>query len=272
MPRRIDSTTELYGLIGMNIGYSLSPIIHNYLFEKLGINAVYLTFDVIEEKFEVGFKGLLEVARGLNVTIPYKERAADLIDELDPTTRKIGAVNTIHAKTGYNTDYLAVKQLVAERVGRLDGMKCLIIGAGGAAKASSFALAELGGEIYIVNRTRKRAEVLAKRLVDEGYNAHAVDDFDVRPNVLLNAVPNSSYALPYCSWDTLVLVIDLVYTPVNTVIIRQSMDRGVATINGLEVLVRQALLSQSIWQGSDLLYLEEEVMNYLCQETRSVKC
>jgi shikimate dehydrogenase len=268
MPQ-INTSTKLYGLIGMEINYSLSPFIHNYIFELINDNSIYLAFDVVEDKFENAFKGLLEIAKGLNITIPYKEKALKYLEELDTIAEKIGAVNTIYMKKGYNTDYLAIKQLVYEKVGRIDGMKCLVAGAGGAAKASSYALGDLGGIIYILNRTRTRAENLVTKLKRAGYDAYIVENLSNAYDLILNATPDSSY-IPRKYIGGL-LVIDLVYKPVKTPLIMNAIDKGIKVINGLEVLIRQALIAQSIWHSKDLLGLEEEVRKYICREIPSVE-
>jgi shikimate dehydrogenase len=103
MPR-INASTKLYGLVGMEISYSLSPAIHNYVFDLLEDNSVYLAFSISEDRFEVAFKGLLEVSSGLNVTIPYKEKVIKYLRKLDPIAERVGAVNTIYMNRGYNTD------------------------------------------------------------------------------------------------------------------------------------------------------------------------
>lgn len=269
MPR-IDASTKLYGLVGMGISYTLSPAIHNYIFELSGVNAVYLAFDIADDRFDTAFKGLQEVAEGLNVTIPYKERALQHIKRLSPLIERIGCINTVHKGEGYNTDYLAVKQLVSERAGSVDGMKCLVVGAGGAAKASSYALAELGCTIHIMNRTRSRAEELASRLRGYGYDARAIAECEPGYDVLLNATPDPSHIPSKCVGSF--LVVDLVYRPVKTPLIRAALERGARVINGLEVLIRQAILAQSIWQGRNLLGVEGEVRDYICRATPSVEC
>ncbi|MEM1610579.1 MAG: shikimate dehydrogenase [Sulfolobales archaeon] len=270
MMPRIDATTDLYCLVGMGISYSLSPAIHNHIFELIGDNSVYLAFDIAEESFDIAFRGLLEISRGLNITIPYKERAIKYLKELEPIVEKIGAINTVYMKRGYNTDYLAIKQLVRERFGGLDGMKCLVAGAGGAAKASSYALGDLGCSIYIMNRTRARAEELVARLRDSRYEAYITENCSEGYDVVLNATPDPSYIPASCLRSA--LIIDLVYRPVKTRLIIAAIERGIPFINGLEILVRQALLAQGIWHGRDLLHLEEEVMRYLCREIPSVEC
>jgi shikimate dehydrogenase len=269
MPR-INASTKLYGLVGMEISYSLSPAIHNYVFDLLEDNSVYLAFSISEDRFEVAFKGLLEVSSGLNVTIPYKEKVIKYLRKLDPIAERVGAVNTIYMNRGYNTDYLAIKQLVRESVGGIDGMKCLVAGAGGAAKASSYALGDLGCDIYIMNRTRARAEDLMNRLRSSGYKADITDGCINSYDILLNATPDSTYIPGSCLKG--LLVIDLVYRPIKTPLIRAAIEKGIAFIDGLEILVRQALLAQSIWHNRDLTHLEEEVRGYLCREILSEEC
>jgi shikimate dehydrogenase len=144
-----------------------------------------------------------------------------------------------------------------------------VAGAGGAAKASSYALGDLGGIVYIMNRTKARAENLVFRLRNAGYDAYIAENFGTNYDVILNATPNSSYIPSKCVEG--LLVIDLVYKPVKTKLIRTAMDKGIPVIDGLEILIRQALIAQSIWQGKDLLYLEEEVKKHICQEIPSVE-
>ncbi len=260
--REIDSSTRLCGLIGMGIRYTLSPAIHNYVFELSGFNAVYLAFDIAEEIFDKSIAGLIEITLGLNVTIPYKERIMGHIEKLDPVVSRIGAVNTIYGKTGYNTDYLAIKQLVEKKIGKLEGAECLVFGAGGAAKAASYALGDLGCSVYIVNRTRARAEELAERMRSHGYQAEAIQDCNsVKYDVILNATPDPSSIPKNCIKGS--LAIDLVYRPVKTQLIEVAEKKHVNIIDGLQILVRQALLSQSIWQQRDLTGLEDEVVSYL---------
>lgn len=266
----VDPRTKLYSLIGRGIGYTLSPTIHNYVFRRVGVNAIYIAFDLSEEVFEKAVLGLLELCGGINVTIPYKERIISYLDRLDRIASRIGAVNTIYRRAGYNTDYEAVKSLTMERIGGLEGSGCLVIGAGGAAKASSFALGDLGCRIDIVNRTRKRAEELVERLRSGGIEARAVERCTGTYDVVVNATPDPSSLA--CTCTPKILAIDLVYRPVKTELIRKTIEMGVRYITGLEILVRQALLAQGIWFERDLLYLEREVIGKLCQETLSGEC
>jgi shikimate dehydrogenase len=253
----IDYSTKLFGIIGNKISYTLSPAIHNYSFEKLGINAVYLAFDIEEEKFDLVVKGLLEVGEGFNVTIPYKEKIIPLLEGLSKEAEEIGAINTIFRKKGFNTDYLAVKSLVLEKGEKIE--KSLIFGAGGAAKAASFALSSLGSEIFIINRTRDKAQELVNRLTERGYYAKVVESCNFSYDAVVNSTPNPSYIPDECTKGK--LAIEFVYSPLNTEFLIKASKKGLRVINGLEILVRQALEAQKIWFGKSLN--DKEVVDFL---------
>ncbi|MEM1873405.1 MAG: hypothetical protein QXS85_04635 [Acidilobaceae archaeon] len=268
---KIDAQTKLFGILGDRISYTLSPAIHNLVFSKTGFNAVYLVFDVPRDRFQQAIEGLLALAEGFNVTTPYKEQVVLYLRGLDVSAEKVGAVNTVHRGVGYNTDYMAVKQLVWEAVGRLAGGECLVAGAGGAAKASALALAELGCTVRVLNRTRARAEELVARLNTLALNATVEDRCERVYDVLVNATPDPEWVLRQ-GCEARELALDLVYRPVVTKLIARALERGARVVTGLHVLIRQALLAQSIWQSRDLGYLEEEVRDYLCLEILSGEC
>ncbi len=255
----INIDTKLFGLIGHNISYTLSPAIHNYVFQEVGYNAIYLAFDVAREKFDKIIPALLELCEGLNVTIPYKEEVIKFLNGIDHNAEKINAVNTIHRGYGYNTDYIAIKSLVMERMENLEDMICYIYGAGGAAKASAIALGDLGCKLYIVNRSIERAITFVKRLNNLGYKAYVGDRCLDKVDVVVNATPNPSFVHDNCL--TAKLVVELVYNPVETVLIKKARSKGIEVIDGIKILVRQALEAQKIWNG--ITFSEDRVIRYL---------
>ncbi len=255
----IDVNTKLFGLIGYNISYTLSPAIHNYVFREIGYNAVYLVFDLSEEKFNKMMDTLIELCEGFNITIPYKEKIVGFLKDFDSNAKKIGAVNTVYRGRGYNTDYTAIKSLVKEKINSLQDMICYIYGAGGAAKASAIALGDLGCKISIVNRSIERAIELVKRLNSLGYEARVENKCSEKIDVVVNATPNPLFVHDDCLKAR--LVIDLVYRPVETILIKKARNRGVDVIDGIRILVRQALDAQRIWHGNT--YSEEKVIRYL---------
>jgi shikimate dehydrogenase len=260
--REIDGKTELFGLIGSGIAYTLSPAIHNYIFEKLDYNAIYYPFDVPKEKFEKVVEGLLEVCKGLNVTIPYKEAIIPYLSSLDKTAEKVGAVNTVYGRRGFNTDYIAVKKLVSRYRELVESASCYVFGAGGAAKAVAIALGELGCEkIVIVNRTREKAARVVQRLKNMGFNAEIGNILCMERRVVVaNATPNPDFVPDICV-EKAQLVIELVYRPLETSLVKRALRAGARVINGIEILVEQAVEAQKIWLGID--FPVEEVLRYL---------
>jgi shikimate dehydrogenase len=260
--RLIDTKTELYGLVGSGISYTLSPAIHNFIFEKAEHNAIYYPFDVPEEKFDQIIRALLELCKGLNVTIPYKERVVGHLNSLDATAEKTGAVNTIFRWRRYNTDYIALRKLISKFKNLVSGSTCYIFGAGGVVRAVAVALGELGCEaIVIINRTLERALKVVHLLKARGFNAYVGNSIcNARELIVANATPNPDFIPDNCV-ENAKLVIELVYRPVETSLVKRAAAKRVNVINGLEILVAQAVESQRIWLGID--FPEEEVVRYL---------
>lgn len=264
----INYYTKLYGLLGKNINYTLSPIIHNFAFKKLGINAVYLVFDVNEDKFERVALGLLEMTEGFNITIPYKEKIIQYLNSLDPISKRIASVNTVYKKIGYNTDYLAVKKLVGQEVKELNGENCLIVGAGGAARAVAFALGDLGCRIFIHNRTAERGIKLVDDLKKENIDSKFVNSCDVEYTIIVNSTPNPDFIKEECIKGK--LAVEMVYNPLLTSFLLNAKRKGLKTIDGLRILISQALEAEKIWFNKSLS--EKEVLDYICQEILLEKC
>ncbi|ARM76351.1 shikimate dehydrogenase [Acidianus manzaensis] len=256
----IDYNTKLFGIIGNNISYTLSPAIHNFSFEKMQINSVYLAFDIPQHKFDKVIQGLLDVGEGFNITIPYKEKIIPYLDKVDESSEKLNAVNTVFKSKGYNTDYIALLTLIKEKSYNIDLHSAIIFGAGGAAKAAAFALASFGIDILILNRTIERANRLVDNLNKYGYKAKAaVSCKDVNYDVIVNATPDPLYINDECVKGK--LAIDFVYHPIITEFLDKSLKKGLNIINGLEILIYQALEAQKIWFGKSLSY--KEVVDYL---------
>lgn len=256
-----DAGARLYALVGGSVGQSLSPAIHNSLFALSRRRAIYTAFSVDPAAFKRAFQGLLEIAGGLNITIPYKEEAARLLHSLDKISSRLGCVNTVHKMVGYNTDYTAVLELVRERQGSLGGMRCLVAGAGGAARALAFALGDLGCRVYVLNRTRERAAALVERLSREGLEAGLAEPGRGGYDVVANATPDPRF-VPREDISG-VLAIEMVYRPLETSFLKIAGERGMGRISGLEILVRQAIHAHRIWFGEDLRWAEEVVVRRL---------
>jgi shikimate dehydrogenase len=251
----IDAQTRLYGIIGNPVRHSLSPIIHNGAFRRMGLNAAYLAFEVknLEEAVS-GIKGL--GICGVSVTIPFKTAIIPFLDRLDEVARKIQAVNTIRNEggklIGYNTDWSGALGALEERVD-LTGKRVLLLGAGGAARAIAFGLKERGCRVIIGNRSQEKAAALAKEL---GF-VHRPLPFDGTPDadVLVNATSagmsphDEESPIPREALAQEMTVMDIVYKPLRTRLLREAKERGCRTIDGLEMLARQGAGQIEIWTG-----------------------
>jgi len=224
--------TKLLGLVGSDLARSPSPLIHNHLFKKNGVDAVYRAFQLDASEFSERFPALVQRAFGLNVTMPFKEQATRYLRELIGEAKLLRSVNTVKEGDGYNTDYLAVRELLKEK--GIRSKSCLIIGAGGAAKAAAFALIDMRCRLSIYDRTPERARAFAEQLSSLGYAVSIVGDL-VTADLVVNAVP-VFFPLSYRPR----FYIDFSY-------LRSANLGSEINIGGDEILVRQAIKSDLIW-------------------------
>ena len=251
----IDAETQLYGVIGNPVRHSLSPIIHNGAFQRMGLNAAYLAFEVknLEEAVR-GIRGL--GIRGVSVTIPFKTQIIPFLDRLEEVAGKIQAVNTIRQEggklIGYNTDWSGALGALEEKVD-LTGKKVFLLGAGGAARAIAFGLKERGCRVFIGSRSPEKAAALAEELGVVHRPLPIAGRLDA--DVLVNATsagmsPNDEESpVPKEVLDKEMTVMDIVYKPLRTKLLREAEERGCRTIDGLEMLARQGAAQVEIWTG-----------------------
>ena len=251
----IDAETQLYGVIGNPVRHSLSPIIHNGAFQRMGLNAAYLAFEVknLEEAVR-GIRGL--GIRGVSVTIPFKTQIIPFLDQLEEVAGKIQAVNTIRQEggklIGYNTDWSGALGALEEKVD-LTGKKVFLLGAGGAARAIAFGLKERGCRVFIGSRSPEKAAALAEELGVVHRPLPIAGRLDA--DVLVNATsagmsPNDEESpVPKEVLDKEMTVMDIVYKPLRTKLLREAEERGCRTIDGLEMLAPQGAAQVEIWTG-----------------------
>ena len=280
----ITARTNVLCVIGHPIEHSMSPIMHNAALKELSLDYVYVAFNIPPndlKKAVLGFK--MFNIKGINVTIPYKETIIPYLDEIDPLAEKIGAVNTIKNEGNYligkNTDASGAKKTLLDAGCEITGKKALILGAGGAAKAVSFAITEDLDAVYIANRTEKRAIKLAKDLTNKttikavGKNMsintlkNLVNDVDI----LINTTPLGMYpdieASPI-SEEILhknLFVFDIVYNPLETRLLKEARKIGCKTLGGLDMFVNQGALAFEWWTGKkpNLNLMKEKVVEFL---------
>jgi len=253
----IDQHTALYGVIGNPVRHSLSPALHNAAFSATGLNAVYLAFEAGDiEGCVRGIKAL--DIKGASVTIPFKTAVIPYLDKINPLARRIGAVNTIVNDNGwlkgYNTDAIGAVKALEEKID-LRGMTCLVIGSGGAARAIGFILKERDVTISIANRSSGRGKELARSLGCPYIPLHKIGE--TRADVLIQTTPVGMYpCVDQCPVPEQILVeglivMDIVYNPFETRLIRLAKARGCITINGISMFIHQAAEQLRLWTGID---------------------
>ena len=264
----ISGKTKLCALIGDPVEHSLSPAMHNAAFKHLGLNYVYLAFKVERERLKEAIAGVKALKiHGLNVTKPLKIDVIPLLDELHESASKVGAVNTILNRdgklVGYNTDSLGGLKALENAEVDLNGIKVVIFGAGGAARAAAFSIAPKVGEVVLLNRTVEKAERLAHDLEEKlgckarfGGLREEVKRRELRDaDLVINATsvgmrPNENLSL--VNPDLLgpdLAVFELVYNPVETKLLKDARKAGSKVIDGLSLLLHQGVESFSIWTG-----------------------
>ena len=259
--RRIISDTQIYGVIGNPIGHSLSPLMHNAAFSELTMNRVYLPFKVDSclAEFTEGFRTVLS---GASVTIPHKESILRCCEQVDVVARKIGAANTISECdlgepelewNATNTDAPAAADCLESALGSLKDKHVLILGAGGAARAVAVGVKERGARVSVLNRTRERAEALAKEL---GATVVSADELGaLQIDAIVNTTPIGMY--PNVDASPLEenqipkggLVFDTVYNPLRTRLLELAEKRGCKTVEGLEMFIGQGVRQFELWTG-----------------------
>lgn len=265
----ITGKTKLVGIFGWPVGHSLSPIFQNAAFEALGLDYRYVPLSVRPEDLADAVRGFRAMNfAGANLTIPHKEAVIPFLDELAPTAAMMGAVNTIEVSqgrlVGHNTDGDGfVRSLLEEGVG-VAGARCLMIGAGGAARGVAVALARAGiAEIIIANRTLEKAEELAV-MISSGMphvkaagislSGEALRRSAEGMNLLVQTTsvgmkPGDPLPVPVDILRADLTVCDLIYSPRETPLLQQASISGAKTINGIGMLLYQGAIAFEIWTG-----------------------
>ena len=251
---QIKRRTRVFGVIGDPIGHSLSPLLHNTAFRARKFDAVFVPFLVRSLR---DFLGAMEGfgAAGLAVTIPHKETILRYLDDCDPLAARIGAVNTVVVRGGgrlygYNTDYVGVLRSLERRM-RLAGSRVLLFGAGGAARAAAFALAQAGSIVCLCARRPERARELARavggQVVARADLAH--EFFDAIVNCTpVGMHPRGGSPLGRAELNCRI-VMDMVYRPRETELLQLARRKGIEIISGVEMFLAQGFAQYEIWTG-----------------------
>ena len=253
---RLTQKTEVYGVIGDPIRHSLSPLIHNTGYIARGRDAVYLPFlvhdmrDFLSAVPEFGI-------RGFSVTIPHKQAMLKYLSDCEPLAVEIGAVNTVAVRRngalyGCNTDYVGVLRAL-ERKLKLRDSRVLIFGAGGSARAAAFALVRSGSQVFVCARRESAAREIARAAGGDVVPRRALrsETFDA----LLNTTPIGMYphedASPLASQELRCdLVMDFIYRPMETRLLKLARKKGITTISGVEMFLAQGFAQWEIWTNT----------------------
>jgi len=244
---------DKYGLIGYPLGHSFSISYFNQKFQDENIDAVYENYEIpsIDELPEVLSSN--PELKGINVTIPYKEKVLPFLDSISPEARAIGAVNVIRVshkgnKTilkGYNSDVIGFTKSIEPMLDKKLHQKALILGTGGASKAIDYGLRNLGLETVFVSRYERPGTIQYKNITPE-----VVKEY----NVIINCTPLGMYPktevcpeLPYEAMDNHTILYDLIYNPDETLFMKRGAEYGANVKNGLEMLLLQAFSSWEFW-------------------------
>ena len=261
-------TVNKFGLIGGKLGHSLSPAIHQLFFEYTGKTGSYELLETDLEALPELMGKLRQGFVGTNVTIPHKLHVMPLLDEIAPEAKAIGAVNTIkftpEGAFGYNTDYFGFGRMLEYNDIKVTGKVCAVLGTGGAARAVVKYLADKKcAKLYLVTRDVFKvdshfAKIAPKIKVIDYARLDAIQG-----DVLVNCTPVGMYpkveAAPVSSEVSFAFdaSVDLIYNPAQTLFLKQAAEAGNKAVNGLFMLVAQAVAAQEIWQGeqydSDLI-------------------
>ena len=269
------ANTELIGLIGHPIKHTYSPYIQNFAFELMNLDYVYLPFDVPTENLKNAVGGVLALGlKGLNVTLPHKEKIIKFLDELSEEASIIGAVNTIvndHGKlVGYNTDAYGIIETLLPYKEKITGSKVTVIGAGGSARAVIYTLLRhfKPEEINIINRTQQKADSLINDFsLKMRYDSFHT--FELFPPENVEILKNSQLIINATTLgmfpdveDTITdidesfneeqIIFDLIYNPTKTKFLHLAESQGATTVGGLQMLIYQAAKSFELWTGVEM--------------------
>jgi shikimate dehydrogenase len=252
------NSSNIYAVFGNPVGHSLSPVMHNAAFKRMKIDAHYVPFCVKNVEDAVrGIRGL--DIRGVSVTIPFKTSVMPYLDEVDESSLRIGAVNTIlndgnGRLKGFNTDWIGLNRDLEESLEIRDNTFA-ILGAGGAARAAVFGIQKEGGIPVIFNRTTKTGEGVAREFGCPFYSLSEIEK--IKADCLINTTsvgmapdieksPLMQESLTNFRW-----VVDIIYNPLKTKLLREAQEAGCTVLDGVGMFVHQGAEQTKIWMGME---------------------
>lgn len=269
MEKQITAKTQLCCVIGNPIGHSLSPAIHNAAIEELGLDFVYLAFQVEDVQSAIAGMRALGNFRGMSVTIPHKIEVMKYLDEIPDVDRSIGSINTVIKKDGrligMGTDGLGAEKALRDAGVELDGKSILMLGAGGAARAIAFTLARNNKlkKLTVLDINEELLKGLSADLragTDTAIGSDPLNDKTVassmaEADVVINCTPIGMHPregvslVPVELFRSGQVIFDVVYTPLQTRLLADAQSRGLVTVSGVEMFINQAVLQFEQFTG-----------------------
>lgn len=277
----LSGTSRLAGILGWPVTYSRSPRLHGFWLQRHGIDGAYMPLGVAPENFATAIKGLVALGfRGANVTAPHKLAAFEICDTVEASARRAGAVNTLVFQegriTGANTDGAGfVAHLLASGVNPKAG-PALVLGAGGAARAIVAAMQDEGVPVSIANRTRARAEELAAQLpplkvLDWEARSSALADHALLIHTTSQGMgTNPPLEIDLARAPATMAVADIVYAPLATPLLLTAQARGLVTVEGLGMLLHQAVPGFTAWFGTTPV-VDDELRRFVAADLLAAK-
>jgi len=260
--------TKIFCLIGHPVGHSMSPTMWNPALQELGLDYVYVAFDVHPDHLEKAVQSFRALdIKGINVTIPHKETIIKYLDEIDPIAEKMSAVNTIKNEEGFlkatNTDARGAKKSLLDAGCKISGKNVLMVGSGGVTRAISIILAEDVGRMVLTDIDKERAINLADEVKEktganvEGKfsNENTLKQEIEKSDILINCTPIGMYPkidespVPKELLHSDLFVFDVIYNPLETKLMKDAAEIGCQTLSGLDMLVNQGVLAFEWWTG-----------------------
>lgn len=275
--------TRTCGLIGNPVEHTLSPLLQNYLAEEAGINMVYAPFRVETGRLEEAVKGAYALnLLGCNVTVPYKSDVIPYLSEIDELAARIGAVNTLvrtsEGYKGYNTDMPGLYRAMVSDGVEVKGRNCVILGAGGVARAVAVMLLDKGAaQVYMLNRTLEKAQAIAEEVngmagyefvkamvmadyeklpEGEGFLVIQATNVGMHPNVKEVIIADEAF------YKKVEIGYDLIFNPGNTPFMQLTRQAGGKAFNGAKMLVYQGIISFELWNN---VSISEETAEIVCK-------
>lgn len=272
---KFNHNTGIIGVIGHPIKHSFSPLMHNISFDLLGLDYVYLPFDVPSSNLKAALKGMIALGiKGFNVTLPHKEKIGQFLNDISEEASVIGAVNTIVNENGllhgYNTDVNGIIETLNPYKDQIIDTEVCVIGAGGAARSVIYSLIRhfKVKKIHIINRTAQKTESLKEyfsaKMLYENMIPHELFPPDLT-NVFKDSklIINTTAVGMFPETDDTIttieesfnedqIVFDVVYNPIDTKMLQIAKDKGAVTLNGLKMFVEQGAKSFELWTGEKM--------------------